>query len=96
MKFYELVNENKIDKVNTPERIIRNCIYRLKDEKYDFCGISAIFSPTFGYLRIVSDIMKEVFPMAIIVSGGGIPSNLMREAFTDCPNIDNISYGKVR
>ena len=94
LQFYELVNEKKIDRINTPEKIIKNYICQLKDEKYDFCGISAIFSPTFGYLSIISDIVKEVFPKAIITAGGGVPSNLMRETFTDCPNIDIISYGE--
>lgn len=94
LKFYELVNEDKIDKLNTPEMYIKSYISQLKDEKYDFCGISAIFSTTFAYLNIISRIVKEIFPQVIIVAGGGVPSNLMHEVFDSAPCIDIISYAE--
>ncbi|GFI16218.1 2-hydroxyethylphosphonate methyltransferase [Lachnospiraceae bacterium] len=94
LKFYELVSSGRIDEINTPEKYIRDFICQLKDTKFDFCGISAIFSPTFGYLRIISDIVKEIFPDIVVVAGGGVPSNLMQEVFNNSPNIDIISYGE--
>lgn len=94
LEFYELVNEGKIDAINTPEKYIKSFIMQLKDEQIDFCGISAIFSPAFGYIKIISKIIKEIFPTAIIVAGGGVPSNLMHEVFASAPYIDVISYGE--
>lgn len=94
LKFYELVNENKINKINTPEKYIEDFVRQLQDQDYDFCGISAIFSPTFSYIRIISQIVKEVFPKAVVVTGGGVPSNLMQEVFDSAPCIDIISYGE--
>lgn len=94
LKFYELINEGKIDEENTSVSYIKDFISQLQDNKFDFCGISAIFSPTFGYLKIISRIVKEVFPDAIIAAGGGVPSNLAKEVFTSAPCIDIISYGE--
>lgn len=94
LKFYELVNENKINKINTPEKYIEDFVRQLQDQDYDFCGISAIFSPTFSYIRIISQIVKEVFSKAVVVTGGGVPSNLMQEVFDSAPCIDIISYGE--
>lgn len=94
LKFYELVNEHKIDEVNTPETYIKNFISQLREEKFDFCGISAIFNPTYSYLKIISQILKEVFPEAVVIAGGGVPSNLMQEVFDNAACIDIISYGE--
>ncbi len=94
LKFYELINEGKIDETHTSEMYIRYFIQHMQAEKFDFCGISAIFSPTFGYLKIISQIVKETFPFAVVVAGGGVPSNLMHEVFINAPCIDIISYGE--
>lgn len=94
LAFYQLVNEGKINEINTPEFYIRNMIAQLQGEKFDLCGISAIFSPTYGYIKIISQIVKEVFPGIVVLAGGGVPSNLMREVFTSAPCVDIISYGE--
>lgn len=94
LKFYDLVNAGLINEVNTPEVYIKNFLRELQDEEIDFCGISAIFSPTYGYLKIISQIVKEIFPSSVIVAGGGVPSNLMQEVFDSAPAIDIISYGE--
>ena len=92
--FYELVDEGKIDNASTAEKYIRKYIVALKDKPIDFCGISAIFTPTYGYLRIISQIVKEFFPKAVVAAGGGVPSNLIEEVFSSAPCIDFISYGE--
>lgn len=94
LQFYDLVSEGKIDNINTPEVYIRELMGKVQYEQYDFCGISAIFSPTYGYLKIISYTAKELFPQAVVVAGGGVPSNLMRQVFEDAPCIDIISYGE--
>lgn len=94
LKFYELIDEGRIDGANTPEMYLWKFIEQLRDKQFDFCGISAIFSPTYGYLDIISRIVKEIFPKAVVVTGGGVPSNLMVQVFSDAPCIDIISYGE--
>lgn len=94
LQFYDLVNEGRIDDVNTPEVYIRKLMRQVQYEQYDFCGISAIFSPTYGYLGIISQMVKEMFPQAVVMAGGGVPSNLMAQVFKDAPCIDIISYGE--
>lgn len=92
--FYELVDAGKIDRLHTPEMYIRGFIEQLRDEEFDFCGISVIFSPAYGYLNIISRIVKEVFPTSVVIAGGGMASNLMKQVFSDAPCIDAVSYGE--
>ena len=94
LKFYDLVNDNKIKKVSGAENYIKAFLNELKDGNFDFCGISAIFSPAFSYLEIISRIVKEIFPGIVVFAGGGIPSNLAKEVFACAPCIDVISYGE--
>lgn len=94
LKFYELVCDGKINDINIVELYLRKFIENYSGNDIDFCGISAIFSPTYGYLNIISQIVKELFPKSIIFAGGGVPSNLMESVFLDAPCIDIISYGE--
>ncbi len=94
LKFYELVNERKFDECHTPERYVREFVSQYQNEAIDFCGISAIFSPAYGYLDMISKIVKEFFPNAVVAAGGGVPSNLIQNVFSDAPCIDFISYGE--
>ncbi len=94
LKFYDLVAEGGIDAANPPESYIRKYIEQLGNEKFDFCGISSIFSPTYSYLKIISQTVKAIFPNAFVMAGGGVPGNLPAQVFSDCPSIDAISYGE--
>ena len=94
LEFYDLVNGNKIKKASDVENYIKVFITELKDKDFDFCGISAIFSPVYGYLEIISRVVKEIFSRIIIFAGGGVPSNLANEVFASAPCIDVISYGE--
>ncbi len=94
LKFYELVNMGRIDEDHTPETYIREFLDKYHEEEIDMCGISAIFSPAYSYLDMISRIIREIFPKALILTGGGVPSNLMQEVFDHMPCIDIISYGE--
>lgn len=94
LKFYELTDEKAIDSNHTPESYIREYLKPYQNEDIDMCGISAIFSPAYSYLNLISQIVKEMFPKAIVLTGGGVPSNLMHEVFENMPLIDMISYGE--
>lgn len=94
LKFFQLVAENKINEEDTPEKYIYEYLKEIQDKEIDFCGISAIFNPTYGYIEVISRIVKEIFPKAIVMAGGGVPSNLMKEVFDAAPCVDIISYGE--
>lgn len=94
LKFYELVNSGKFDEKDSAESYIKRYIDSFKEKNIDFCGISSIFTPTYSYLNLISRIVKEVFPSACVIAGGGVPSNLVFEVFSSAPSIDIISYGE--
>lgn len=93
LRFWELVNTGSIDAVNTPESHIRRMIGEFKNEKFDLCRISAIFTPAYSYIELISRIVKETFPDAFVVTGG-VASSLIQETFRDCQCVDAISYGE--
>ena len=94
LEFYELVNEGKIGETEEAEMYIEGFLKEFQYKEFDICGISSIFSPTYSYLGIISRLVKKIFPAALIVAGGGVPSNLMAEVFSGAPCIDVISYGE--
>lgn len=94
LKFYDLVNEGKINGEDEAVAYIKEIISQKEGGQFDFCGISAIFTPVFGYLGVISRIVKELFPDIFIMAGGAVPSNLMGEVFEAAASIDAISYGE--
>lgn len=95
LKFSELCINNKFDKDNTPEDYIFRFMEEYREKEIDFCGISALFCPAYGYLEIVSRASKIIFGQeTVVAAGGGVPSNLMKEVFVDAPCVDIISYGE--
>ena len=63
--------------------------------KPDIAGIGAIFNSQLGYLKLISDYCKELWPEIVVTSGGGGPSNLSQEVFDLAPNIDGIAVGEA-
>ena len=61
----------------------------------DIVGIGAIFNSQLGYLKLISDYCKELWPEVVITAGGGGPSNLSQEVFDLAPNIDGIAVGEA-
>lgn len=92
--FYELVYKNQLTETDTPEKIIERIISELRENTYDLGAISAIFNPTYGYIKIICKILKSVFPNILTIAGGGVPSNLYHSLFEDAPELDVISYGE--
>lgn len=92
--FYDLL-EQKVDLVaDSLADVIRSQIQKFSDRRFDFIGMYAIFSPTYDYLKTISDIAREIFPDSLITAGGGVPSNLPTQVFEEAPNIDCIFYGE--
>jgi radical SAM superfamily enzyme YgiQ (UPF0313 family) len=57
-------------------------------------GISALFTPTYRNMMDLADIARQIFPEAIIIAGGGVPTNLYRRIFEENTSFDALCYGE--
>ena len=57
-------------------------------------GISALFTPTYRNMMDLASIARQIFPKAIIIAGGGVPTNLYHKIFEESTNFDALCYGE--
>ena len=57
-------------------------------------GVTSLFSSSYYNMLDVAKVVKEVFPGALVVAGGGVPTNMYEEIFTATANIDALCYGE--
>lgn len=57
-------------------------------------GISALFSPVYQSMLEIAKCCRDIFPNAIIVAGGGIPTNVYNEIFRDSACFDALCCGE--
>jgi len=57
-------------------------------------GISALFNSNYSYLKMLSAAVKIYFPECIVITGGGLPTNLYKEVLTEAPDIDTVCLGE--
>jgi len=57
-------------------------------------GISVLFTPAYQNMLDIGRCCREIFPNAIIVAGGGVPTNAYREIFRDSACFDALCYGE--
>lgn len=60
----------------------------------DIVAISALFNTSYNYLAPISTVIKGQVDSALIVAGGGLPTNLYGKILKECPHIDAICYGE--
>lgn len=60
----------------------------------EVAGISALFNSNFSYLKMISASIREHFPQCLIVTGGGLPTNLFHEVMEEAPEIDAVCFGE--
>lgn len=56
--------------------------------------ISTLFTSAYNSMIDIARISKTLFPNSIVVSGGGVPTNMYKEIFEDTFNIDALCYGE--
>lgn len=56
--------------------------------------ISALFTPAYYNMLEIAQCCREIFPRAIILAGGGVPTNLYNEIFRDSACFDALCYGE--
>ena len=60
----------------------------------DIIGISAIFNSNGGYLHPISNQAKNLWPDVLVVTGGGLPTNIPEHVFKNAPCVDAINIGE--
>ena len=57
-------------------------------------GISALFTPSYENTLAIAHCCRELFPAAVIVAGGGVPTNMYQEIFGSSTCFDALCYGE--
>lgn len=74
------------------------CVKLLKDLNYspDVVGVSSLFSPSFFNFMDCGRAAKELFPQALVIGGGNIPTNSYARIFNDlnCTYFDGLCFGE--
>lgn len=65
-----------------------------KDHNPVIVGISCIFNSSAGYLGLISGICRGLWGEAVIVVGGGYPTNMYKEIFVKTKDVDGIVVGE--
>jgi len=57
-------------------------------------GISSLFTPSYQNIIEMAKCCRKIFPDALIISGGSVPTNLYKEIYRDSPDFDALCYGE--
>ena len=57
-------------------------------------GISALFAPTYRSMCDIAQCCRNIFPDAVIVAGGSVPTSMYIETFRDSECFDALCYGE--
>lgn len=57
-------------------------------------GISALFTPSYQNMLDIAQCCRDIFPNAVIIAGGGVPTNMYNEIFRDSACFDALCYGE--
>jgi len=60
----------------------------------DIIGISALFTPSYKNMLDIAQGCRDIFPNAVIVAGGGVPTNMSKKIFKDSLCFDALCYGE--
>ncbi|MDP8229909.1 MAG: radical SAM protein [Candidatus Gorgyraea atricola] len=57
-------------------------------------GISSLFTPSYQNMLDIAECCRNIFPDAIIIAGGGIPTNIYKDIFKTSAGFDALCYGE--
>ncbi len=64
------------------------------DYKPSIIGISTLFTPSYYNMIDVASVSRIIFPNALIIAGGGVPTNMYNETYRDSTCFDALCYGE--
>lgn len=60
----------------------------------DIVGLSVLFTTAYFNMIDIADVAKDMFPEALIIAGGGVPTNLYKRIFEDTSSFDALCFGE--
>lgn len=57
-------------------------------------GISSLFTPAYQSILDLAELSKEIFPNAILIVGGNLPTSMFREILDDSIFVDAVCFGE--
>ena len=67
---------------------------RFGDFQPDIVGISSLFSPSYFNLLDLGRCARALFPEALVIAGGSVPSSMYTHVLKNCPEFDALCYGE--
>lgn len=67
---------------------------KIQDFQPSIIAISALFTPSYQNMLDIARACREIFPTAIIIAGGGVPTNMYNEIFASSCDFDALCYGE--
>lgn len=58
-------------------------------------GISALFTSTYYNMLDMAKILRGIFPGALLIAGGAVPTCMFNEIYTDSSSFDALCYGEA-
>lgn len=60
----------------------------------EIIAISALFTPGYQNMLDIANVCRALLPRAVIVAGGGVPTNMYNEIFQNSTSLDGLCYGE--
>lgn len=57
-------------------------------------GVSTLFTPAYRNMLDIGQLCRELFPGAMVIAGGCVPTNMYKEIYTDSDCFDALCYGE--
>jgi anaerobic magnesium-protoporphyrin IX monomethyl ester cyclase len=57
-------------------------------------GISALFTPSYANMKNIAQVARDLYPDALVIAGGGVPTNMYNEIFKETKCLDALCYGE--
>lgn len=64
------------------------------DYKPDYIAISSLFTPAYQSIIDLANVGRVMFPDALILVGGNLPTSMYREILSDTIEVDAVCYGE--
>ena len=65
-----------------------------KDYAPTIIAVSALFTPSYRSVLDIARCCRELFPEALLIAGGGVPTNMYKELFAESAGFDALCYGE--
>ena len=71
-----------------------NVLQSWKEYAPTIIGISALFTPSYQNALQIARCCRAIFPKAIIIGGGAVPTNMYNDIYRDSQDFDALCYGE--